>query len=379
MSIKSIITSPSNSGFQAEVIKAEQAHAGAVVYSHDYHYYHNFSLPLSNSTLGDNLAIDASSGGDSDEYIHDGNDNIYWTGTGVNFNFSSTDQTYTVLDSDGTQSIDGTASVDGSEARFVSPAPILFSTYVSVSGAIYLTSWDTKGTLKDIEIELWLSGVLVSSTLNLSSYINTASLNTWQTFTIPFTDLFISGTEIDELVIRTRDVGAGPPPDYYLDALRLEKLGAGLGTSVFETTIPKEQTFLVHSIEFVCVDDFSTTLADNSTLALSYDKFFGRPILVNGMTLQIKTISQTLTYVIRSNYDFFRIPGMTFAGAFSDGTNSVLKFKYLHYYPTVLKSEEDDFVKVTLNDNLSDLIFFNVLVDGAIETDRNHVLDLRAI
>lgn len=301
--------------------------------------------------------------------IHNGTDSSGFTGsnlTGANFVFNSTAQAYA-----GTHSIDGTATVEGNEALF-SDGSVALSGYVALSGAVYLTSWSTQGTLKEVEVRLRFSGTDVGNSVNLSSYINKALFGVWQLFAIPFADFGASTSTINQVVVKTRDLGAGNPPDYYLDALQIEQTGGGLA---YEASAAQGTIYSISGFGIGMVDTYDGTLANSPSAKATWNKFFGITKLPVGIiSYTVINGIQVFTGVVQQFMDFQIYPNVKFQTG-TDGTSTWYKWDVFFGdefggSPLVLDSRRGDKLGFLLLDDLSGLDYFRILTNGVVETLR---------
>ena len=300
-----------------------------------------------------NLNIDASASGTPDG-VHNGTDTVLWTATALTgaWDFASTAQAQ-----QGTQSIDATATVSGDQALLTRSSPVDSGSYSSLSGWVYLTSFDT--TKNEVLFQCRLGGVVVGGSVDLGDYITPATLNAWQAFTIPLSAFGVTGN-VDELTIQTVR-SSGQPPDYYLDTLQLEQSGS----VVYTVEPPKGNVFFVNTIKFVLVDALDITLSSNA-YNLSYDKILNVPSLVNGLALRYTRRGEVQQAgVFRRLYDFilgsFRIDVLT-----CDQTNTMLKLINEAPEFLALDSTTNDRLEIIISDDLSGLIEFRGIARGRV-------------
>lgn len=359
-----------NGGFIADVVRRVtpgsqyKSPSGLMVYTEPYEYETNRPISAVDENGSTNLNVNGLISGGSPDSIHDGTDTALWTGSnlvGTNFVFNSTDQAQA-----GTRSVDGSATINGDEALFTRSSPITQSDYSALQGFIWIDSWPTAGT-KEIRFRFRLGGTDVSSIVDLSPFINTGDTGTWQSFTIPLQSNFnIVGTQIDEMVITTIDIGGGQPPNYYLDTMSLAS-AAGGEPKIFTIKPRAAETVFFKGIEFTFVFPFTgiTTVAgatENATLPrLTYNSFCHLSELANGIT--IRRIQQNVTgfsSVIRNNFDLLEATNRKINYFFSDGTNAMLKISSEFAGNVELDSRFNDRYEFVINDDLTSLLEFRL-------------------
>lgn len=303
------------------------------------------------------------SGGSSDG-IHDGGDSALWTAsnlTGNEFIFDSTDQART-----GTQSIDGTGANNNDAMLLTRSSAVSFSNYVALTGWIYITSWSTRGSVKEVRMKFRLAGSDIGTEIDLSEYININTQNEWQAFTIPLTNFALSGTTLDELVITNIDIGGGPAPDYYLDDLELTASASGTPTE-YSVGPREEETMFVKGIEFFFVFPYDPTATvagatENFTVPfLSYNNFLHLSALTNGLNIRrIQNGDTGFSINVKNNFELLSGTNRKVDYFFSDGTNTMLKISSDFAGPVELYGYSNDKYSFTVNDNLSSLLEFQI-------------------
>ena len=345
------------SGFEAEAaVVRSNGHHGVVAYTAPLHPEVKATFALQNPTYGRSMNQSVGFTG-TPEHVHDGTDNTYWTATALSgtWTFDSTAQNHTAA---GTKSIDATSTTNNREAQIEASSPIDANDYESFAGWIYLTGWSTSGSAKNVELRLRLAGVDVGNSIELSDYIDTGLFNEWQQFIIPITD-FASGT-IDQVVIRTVDVGGGPPPDYYLDDLAFQEAGGFLDFT-FAPQADKQFTIL----------GISTTFIDNVTEADARDplQLMGLSKLANGILLRFDVADQVVQSLpVKCLYDLIKFSTVGPVETVSDGTTTMLKVPG----NTVIKlnGRTRDSITYRIQDDLSALTEMEVWLFGNIEDSR---------
>lgn len=323
--------------------------------------------PFINSTYGVDMAQDGSSVINATENVHNGIDNTYWTASAVSgtWTFNSTAQART-----GTRSIDATATINNDVAQIDRGSTLDLTAYDEVAGWIYITAWPTSGSVKDVELEFLDSGAaLVGNLVSLSSYIDTTSFGAWQKFVIPISDFGATAQTIQYMQIRTRDVGGGAAPDYYIDDLDILDLTSGGGIDY--TITPDFNTrYHIERIKFFIADAYN--VATSAQHAFAYDSLLGVSTLTNGILgarLEQEEIVTSAT--IRQLGDFMAFPQVQNIVSGGDGTNTWLSFDlaFTTEGGLVLDSKNRDSFIYRVRDDLSGLLKLQALAEGYIVTN----------
>lgn len=339
---------------------------GLVTYGLDYEFEVNAPRYAVNDTYGNRMNVNGTSSGGTDG-IHDGIDSVLWTASALSgtWVFNSTTQAFA-----GTHSIDATGTVDADQALFTRASPISPTSYNTVEGAIYIDSWSGSGT-KDVTLQFRLAGAPVGSLVSLSGYINTTSTGSWQVFSIPISAFGFSGS-VDQLVVTTIDVGAGPPPNYYLDALKFQATSAGTGPQTFTIAPDYDELLRCYGISWTIVDNYTPATAVGGAIGLSYNKFGGLASLTNGvLTRRIQGNNILFANITSGHSDIITAANGQLTNFWYDGTNTYAKFYVRFGAPVDLNGRERDKFEFIVRDNLSSLVAFNVRVDGALVTRNN--------
>jgi len=324
-----------------------------------------------NDTYGSDMNQDASIGG-VPVNIHNGIDNVYWTGSAISgtWTFNSAAQAHA-----GAQSIDATATQNNQTAQIAAGAGQSLAGYVSLSGWIYITGWSFIGT-KAVNIFGWDTGTtaMVGTSVNIGDYVDTTTFNTWQQFVIPLGDMALTGLTIDAIRIVTINTGGGPAPNYYLDDVQIEQTGTPLDYFIR----PSLGTWLhVDTVQISIADAYTgiVTVAgatENATMAgIPYDTLLGVPALTNGITYQlVQGGTVTETGIIRQLSDWLQRPNSELINTISDGTNTCFTIRHVFPHPVILKPEGLDRLRILINDDLSGLLLFRIAA-GCREEARN--------
>lgn len=353
--------------------------AGLSVYTQPYSFETNRAFNAVNSSGSTAMNVNGSSAGGTPDAIHDGTDSVLWTGSnlsGTGFVFDSTAQAQA-----GTRSVSGVASVNNDEALFTRSSAVNIVSYTGITGYIYVDSWPGAGT-KEVRLRFRLAGVDIGSEVDISPFIDVTNQNVWQTFTIPFTGNFnLSGTQLDELVVTTVDIGGGQAPNYYLDTLSLTS-AAGGSPQTFTLSPRKDELIYVKGIEFVFVFPFDpvATVAgatENFTANyLSYNKFLHLAELSNGLRISRIQNERTLfSSVTTNNFDLFNATNRQIDLFVSDNTNTIMKVSSEFTGLVELDATSNDRYEFTVQDDLSSLLEFRIRAKATtVAESRNEIL-----
>jgi hypothetical protein len=320
---------------------------GLHVLTTDYREYNGAAFPLVDSDGNAEMAGDWSASGTPDNvYVDDPTTN--WTNNTLSgtWDFAST----AITPQGGTECIDATGTVDGSMAQIERTSDLDMSGYTSVSGYIYLTSFNTNR--HSITLSLGNSDVIQGNSVNIDDYIDTGLLNSWQAFTIPKEDMGILDQDIDQVNITTNS-SSGQPPDYYLDTINIEQSGGQL----FSVAIPKGLTFELFSINYMFQDNI-TQLEPNQIMGVSK--------LTNGIVIRTEVGGRaTFGAGVRSFAELLAA-GAQLDSTIIGATESCANFVALSPAFTRLKGVDNDRFSFFLSDDLSGLTSFRAILRGRI-------------
>lgn len=324
-----------------------------------------------NSAFGANMAIDGASNPTVTENIHNGIDNVYWTGSNVSGGAAVYNSTFSATGwpVDGTQSIDFTPTTNNSLERIDKGSTLDLTPYTVLKASVYITSWPTSGT-KEIQF-YWedATQTLVGNTVDLSSYIDNTLFNETQIFTIPLSDFGVSGETIQSFMVDPIDVGGGAAPNWYMDVITLQDNGEGF---TFEIEPTKGTDFHLNKLHVVVEDAYTATAGAQH--GFSKTGFLGVSTLANGISTGVSRDGLPIperTAIIRDLRDWMRFPQLSNVTSGYDGTNTWLSFD-LDFSDTdgvILKSSESETLQYTISDDLSGLVDFRVYAEGYVLED----------
>lgn len=340
-------------GTVAEVESKKDTGNGLKVYTYEGKPVQSQNAFFTNDTYGSDLNQDGSAGGTPDQ-VHNGIDSVLWTASAISgtWTFNSTAQAHT-----GSNSIDATSTVNGETAQIAKGSNLTIANYVSLTGWIYISAWSTSGT-KDVQIVAWDTGTAsaVSSTINLSSYINTTSFGTWQQFSIPFAAFGFTSATLDAIRITTVDIGAGPPPDYYLDDIQFEQTGGGITYTIGPD---KGEKWYITHINHVLVDAYAGTVTNGTMPNIPYDGFLGVNTLPSGIVIRrIQFEEATFSSTNTDFIDYINTPLPKHMISGSDGTNTWVRLESEFPTPVLFDGDKGDRFEIIINDDLTGLLYY---------------------
>lgn len=324
---------------------------GLVVYTHPYEIGTPLIQFFQNDSGSPNQNVNASGAGTL-ETVHNGTDTVHWTASALigTWDFASTAQA-----NSGTKSIDATGTRNGDIAAFVKGSDLVVTDYSALRGFIYITSWPSSGN-KNFEFTVFLNGAAIGSTVQLSSYIGTNSLNSWQLFEIPITDFGITAANFDEIRLDVVDAGQGSAPKAYFDDLSFVSAGTG-GSVQYKIAPPVGQEWVINRIKWVAV-------ANNSSI--KYNEFFGLSELTNGYTFSFRSGGRVVsTFSANNFFEMVQYPNVTLD--IISGTSSLyeLYFDIPGEQQTLIGDLGQEIV-MTVRDDLSSMIEFRATAQGYI-------------
>ena len=365
MGIKSHIAD-SSTNLIAEVVNKDSCDCNALaVATVPYREFDNKLAAFSNDTYGVEMNQNAGFSGTSVK-IHDGTDNFYWTAqdvVGTKTVYDSTDQNHTTA---------GAKSIKCNNLPVGEIFEIDKGSTQDLTGHTAFTMWiyvDKDWKLGDaVDFYGWLSTetpAQVGTKVDLSDYFDYSTTDTWHKITIPLADMGLTGLTIDTVRFQ-QEAAEGKAPKYYLDDLQIEETGDPI---TFELTLDKGKWLLVKSFQIVMANTFDSTLANSSMPKIPYDTLLGTAItngidykrIQGGVTLSAATISKFV--------DSMGLSGATITGTGGDATNTWLSLNVQFNETVVLKSENEDKMTLTINDDLSGLLYLRVTA-GCKEEDR---------
>jgi len=360
MSVNNLNTDPLT-GISSRVLERDNR-AGQFVYTEQRKEFSIRTKPFLNNTYGIAMNQNGSFTGTPDK-IHNGTDNAYWTGSQI----SGTKVTFdsTVRANAGTKSVELNNANIGDEWQFDKGSDIDNTLYSHLTFYVNIDKdWSVGDSISVFMYDTGTSSIVGSKVL-LEDYINEFDFDVWQKAVIPFTDLDIS-TDFD--AIRMIQEGKnGKAPKMYFDDIQLEESnGSGIEFKVLGST---SEVFHVYELNFSMADNITAVVTNGTMQGLSYNQILGVSALSNGINIRRVSNDDVLFSAnIKQLSDFFNA-GMTIENSISDGTNSLINLRIKFVDPIILTGiPSENFLSLTVNDNLTGLLLFNTFARGSIET-----------
>lgn len=342
-------------------IEAREGSAGLLVYTDSAVEYDILFQPAFNPDLGVEMAIDASFGG-VPIGVYNGGDTSYWTAsaiTGSKFNFTDTTQPRT-----GSADVQSNKAAANDVMQFDKGSSQDLSAHVALTIWIYIQSGYTAGNSLSVYGYDTGSAAQVGNRVLLEDYFNELEFGEYQNISIPFSDMGLEVSTIDSFRIEVESK-AGAGVVFYLDDIQIEESG---GSKEFTVSAPAGKIFYVSSFRFSYVDALAATLADNSALAVSYDKILGLSALTNGITFRRRRLNTvTFSASVRTIGDSLK-GGADLINPISDGVNTCITIETVFQEPVLIDPRKKDSISVVINDDLSGLISFTAIASGRTRT-----------
>ena len=357
MSVNSHITD-SGTKLKANVVDNGDRQS-LVVATHPLKTYTNTLKFFTNSDYGADMNQNVTMGGTAEE-VHNGIDSALWTASdivgGDKTTFDSTDFAYA-----GTHSIKVDNSPVDDVFQVVKGSDLDCTGYKSITMWIYVDKDWKAGDQIDLYGWDTGTGLQIGDAVDLSNYFTYDQYDVWHKLTIPLTDMGdLSGsTTLDAL--RVRIVTAErKSAKFYIDVLQFEETG----TPIKFTLAPTRGIWLhVNSFQILMADAYAGTLADATMPSIPYNSLLGVSKLATGITYRRITNGEIISSAnIQQFLDFMAFSNAKVTGYGSDGTNTWVTVNMQFTEPVILKSEDEDEMSLTVNDDLSGLL---VLKGGA--------------
>ena len=346
-------------------IRAEVTNQNALsVVARDYYNYNMTTNFFANSTYGIDLNQNWSNegAGNANELIHDGTDIAAWTGSSVigTWDFASTNNPFA-----GTKNIEMIGASIGDIAQIDRGSDVTMTTQTGFQGKIYLTALGH--ILAELLFYAWDTGTgtIVGTPVNVYDYINTSTLLSYQTFTIPLADMGLTALTFDSVRFEVA-VKAGATFDMDNIYLTDPTGGSAFGSQTFTMVPNKGQQLVIDGFILTMADEYGGTVTDGTMPSIRYDGFLGLSTLDSGLVFRVINNVSSVTFVanITTLLEFFQFGHATFGGYGSDGTNSWFSLHLALPAPIVLNDDEKDRLELVLSDDLSGLKWFRWSVDA---------------
>ena len=321
-----------------------------------------FQNPIYGVDMNKNWSNEAA--GNANELIHDGTDVAAWTASAIlggTWDFADTNNPDT-----GTKNISNTASVVGQTAQFDRGSSVTMVNHTGFQGRLYIT---TKGHINaQIDFYAWDTGTgtQVGTSVDLYDYVNDTLLLTYQTFSVPLTDMGLTGATFDSVRVQiTTKSGA----IFDMDNIYLtDPTGSSaIGTTTF--TMAPERGGVLYLDGFIVnmADAYSGTVSDGTMPSLRYDGFLGEPALSAAMIYRVLDGENTVfTAAFSQLIDFMQFGSPEIRASGSDGSNSWMTIYIGLKAPIELFDDVKQKVTLTLSADLSGLLFFRFSADCRI-------------
>lgn len=329
---------------------------GLVVYTKPRHQPIPQLLPFLNSEYGNALNQDASAGG-TPINVHDGIDNVYWTGSsivGTNVTFNSTNRAYS-----GTNSVRANSPSLGDIWEFDKGSSQDLTSYTTLTFQINVNRRWTSGD--SISVYGYSSGQVGTKVL-LEDYFEETTYDVWQSVIIPLEDMSLALATIDAFRFEVEALD-GQSPDFFVDEIQIQETGEPIE---FRTSHRPDRRYIANNLVITLVDNVAGTLADAGGMTpISYNKFLG-VTAANGITLRsvydgVVDFSGTINGVI----DFMAV-GFEISNRGTDGTNTFITLTTEFKDPIILEGDPiDNYISMTINDDLSGLVRFTAALRGS--------------
>lgn len=278
--------------------------------------------------------------------------------------FTSTDGTNLPVSA---QSVDGNSTVNDDEALFTAPSAIDFDDFSTLILSAYIVNWSVQGGTKEFELRFRNAGTNVGNSVNLSGFIDIGSFGFWQAAVMSKAEFGILDETVDEFVIKTVDVGAGPPPSVFFDFIKIEETGSPISFSI---TPPAGFQFDVHKISFLGeAPANSITSIDN----LPPEKFFSINPLANGLVTRTTINSVAFEGAIfRNNFDMIFQSSFTFTHVSTNIAQDTVMIRAevdISSTGLILKSSTSDSIEQIVNDSFTGFNLFraSALIEASVE------------
>jgi len=349
--------------FDCEAHKKSGFPGGLVVYTERFRDVTTEFAPLINAENGANMNVDGSAGG-TPEVIHNGIDTVAWTGSNVvgsKVTFNSTARPQA-----GSNSVLVNNPALNDIWQFDKGSNLTASSYVAISLGVNI---DKDWAADSVNLYAWDTGAgaIVGVAVLLEDYIDETNFDTWQTATIPFSDLGLASVDFDAIRMGLVAKDGGKAPVFYIDTMQAEETGPGVE---YSTDTESGYVYYINELIFTFAGPLAATLASGTMPALSYNKILGLSALASGMVLS-RTVDGVRTFSIpfKQLSDFVAV-GFVITNQASDGTNTIITLKQTFKDPLTLLGGLANRLSVTIQDNLSSLLVCRVAARGVITKTR---------
>ncbi len=342
--IKTQIDDGAGKGLTATVTKKDDD-VGVVVLTEPLHDKFITVTPLLNPTFGADLNQNIGFTG-TPELIHDGGDNVGWTGAVVAGTWDFAD---TTNPNAGTKCVSITTANDSDEATFSDATETAMSGRTAITGQIRLETYSDLTNAITLQFEN--NNVDVGNSVNLNNFIDTGLLNVYQGFVISKSEFGLDLETVDEIdMVVTRAGGARPT--FRFDQFQIE-----------ETGNPALFVYQPESGQSVRLISLKTVMADNVTAESSFNAFLGVAVLANGLVVTAQSLGATVfAGTFTRLVDFLTVPNSTYETSVGAADTWLTVNIPFNDNQVILRDSEKDSITFVVNDDLSGLLFFRVFV-----------------
>lgn len=344
-------------------VHSRAGHQGVVTFGTNLDIFTERPLPFFNATNGIAMNLDASFGGTPD-IVATGGDAADWTFSnivGTKGADGNSDQANT-----GSLSVHWNNGSLNDVIEFDKGSDLTIANYVAVTLAIYVDKdWSPND---EISIYAWDTGLgeIVGAAVNLSDFFDAQNFDVWQSITITFGNISISGvggsTTFDAIRFEVT-AKSGPAPKIYLDDIQVEQTGS---PAEYRVTKDPVKDYIVDAIYLTFADALAGTVTNGTMPGLAYNQFLGVSALANGIVFRrVRDGEVTFSLTLRQVSDFLRA-GAAIKTNISDGTNTMLTLELILFNPILLQgSPESNYISLSISDDLSGLLLLNGFARGS--------------
>ncbi len=233
----------------------------------------------------------------------------------------------------------------------------------TLTGKVDLDVYDP--AFNSILISFDLNDTLVGDVLNINNYIDTANFAE-QSFVIPKGDFNFGTMIINGMTLQISRMG-GSKPTIKFDDIQWEETGESL---VYTVAPAGGERFHVTQIRYGFADNETGILTDGTMPSLSFNKLLSVPELANGIVFRRVENTETIFSVTLHHLSDFLSTGADLINVISDGSNTF--FSLIIDFPEamILDGGSNDFISLTISDNLSSLLQFTAVARGSVEIEK---------
>ena len=268
----------------------------------------------------------------------------------------------------GSVCIDATGTSNNDTMELNNIADFDLTAYSLLTGWIYITGWSSSGT-KAVNITAYDGGSPIGLTVDIGDYVNTG-VTGWQNFVIPLVDMALVGQTITALRIATVDIGAGQPPNYWLDLIEFTQ-PAGNGQQDYRVRPTTGEWIYVYKTHWTLVVADSATV-DGSNNMNPYDTLLGQTLGVGIIYQRVVDGEVIFSVPLKQLSDFIQLPGAKIKDFGGDGTNTWMTLEFSTVEPLILKWKTADYIRLLVNDDMSNFLLLRAGITGKIESRPAH-------